>query len=291
LASSFFGLAGSVPSPINDASLVDQAAGVLKTLQARQAQASSVNIATAEQADVLSVFNFIFGQDLPVLTRFTPPDQTSLQNAFKQSTMLVSADPVAPARWLNQLTHVRPAISRLDSAFSLAQILSGSSTTPVPLLGQLPLQPADRWLGLPIDPANPPSKGRVAFACFTQGDPSTTMPFAGMLLDEWPERIPSTDEKAAVAFHYEKPKARAPQSLLLAVCPDDRATWDDDLMAGILQEALELAKIRTVDLNSVLRVGQILPALYFALNLEGATVSTNFISVKEVAIRDTTGLR
>lgn len=292
LASSFFGVAGSVPSPTNDAALADQAAAVLKTLQARLNQASAVNLATAAEADLLSVFNSVFGQNFSLLPRFTPPDQVNLENAFKQSTTLVAADPVAPTRWLNQLTHIRPAISRLDAALSLAHILNGSTTpTPAPLLGQLPLLPADRWLGLPIDPASPPAKGRVAFACFTQGDPTTATPYAGLLLDEWPERIPSTDEKAAVAFHYEKPKARAPQSLLLAVCPDGRATWDDDLLTGTLQEALELAKIRTVDLNSVLQVGQILPALYFALNLQGATVSTNFISVKEVSIRDTAILR
>ena len=67
------------------------------------------------------------------------------------------------------------------------------------------------------------------------------------------------------------------------MCPDDRATWDDDLLTGTLQEALELAKIRTVDLDSVLRVGQILPALYFALNLQGATISTNFTRFSETA--------
>ena len=69
--------------------------------------------------------------------------------------------------------------------------------------------------------------------------------------------------------------------MLLAVCPDDRKTWDDDLVTGILQEALELTKIRTVDLDSVQEAGQILPALYFALNLQGAAVSTNFATVKE----------
>ena len=99
----------------------------------------------------------------------------------------------------------------------------------------------------------------------------------------WPERIPSTRENAAVAFHYEEPKARAPQAMLLAVCPDDRKTWDDDLVTGILQEALELTKIRTVDLDSVQEVGQILPALYFALNLKGATISTNFAIAKEIS--------
>jgi hypothetical protein len=254
---------------------------VLKSLQARLAQAQSVDIPSAVQADILSVFGSVFGKDFVVLPGFTPPDAGSIQAAFGQSTSLVASDPVAPARWLNQLTHVRAAISRLDEAQALAQMLNAGALTPAPLLGQLPQQPGDRWLGLPIDPSNPPAKGRVAFACFTQGDPVTETSYAGLLVDEWPERIPSTDERAAVAFHYEEPKARAPQTLLLAVCPDSRPAWDDDLISSVLQETLELAKIRTVDLDSVLRVGQILPALYFALNLQGATVSTSFLSVKE----------
>jgi hypothetical protein len=290
-ACSFFGVPGSVPSSITDSALADQAAAVLKTLQPRSTQASSINIATASQANILTVFSSVFGANFTILPRLTPPDATDLRNAFAQSNSLVATDPVAPARWLNQLTHIRPAISRLDTALSLAQILGGNTSAPTPILGQLPLQPADRWLGLPIDPANPPTKGRVAFACITQGDLATGTPYAGLLLDEWPERIPSTDERAAVAFHYERPKARAPQTLLLAVCPDGRATWDDDLIAGTLQEALELAKIRTVDLDSVLRVGQILPALYFALNLQGATISTNFTRFDETSLHATSILR
>src|SRR5262249_55650178 len=176
-------------------------------------------------------------------------------------------------------THIRPAISRLDTALTLAKVLGGTAVAPPSLLlGQLPAVSGDKWLGLSIDPSKPPDKGRVALACITQGDPVTQNTYAGLLLDEWLERIPSTQESAAVAFHYEEPKARAPQSLLLAVCPDERATWDDDLIYGILEEALELAKIRTVDLDSVQQVGQILPALYFAMNLQGATISANFAS-------------
>jgi hypothetical protein len=158
------------------------------------------------------------------------------------------------------------------------------------LLGQLPEVDNDKWLGLGIDTSKPPDRGRVAFACVTQGDPVNDNSYAGLLIDEWPERIPSTQENAAVAFHYEEPKARAPQALLLAVCPDNRETWDDDLVTGVLQEALELAKIRTVDPDSVQEAGQILPALYFALNLQGATVSTHF-AVHEESSRAATVIR
>ena len=156
-----------------------------------------------------------------MLPKFAPPDVASLQSAFSQSTALIASDTAAVSRWINQLTHVRPSISRLDTAHSFAQILGGISV-PEPLLGQLPVKAGDRWLGLPIDPANLPDKGRVAFTCFTQGTPATATPYSGLMIDEWPERIPSTKENAAVALHYEKPKARPPQTLLLAVCPDDR---------------------------------------------------------------------
>jgi hypothetical protein len=245
-------------------------------LTGRAAQASAPNVSPQ---DAMSA---IFGQDFVLLPRFTPPDAASLASAFAQSATLVASDPTTPARWLTQLTHIRPAISRWDEAATLAQALAGPTLAPPqPLLGQLPETPNDVWLGLPIDPANPPLKGRVALACFTQGAPTQT-PYAGLLIDEWPERIPSTAETASVAFHYEEPNARAPQACLLAVCPDDRPDWDADLITGILEETLELAKIRNVDLTSLHQMGQILPALYFALNFKAATISANF--VKETAL-------
>jgi hypothetical protein len=285
VACSFYGVVGSVPlsSTGPDAGLADQAAGVAKQLQQRLDTASKVNLATADVPTLIGVLTTIFGEDFVVLPRFTPPDFAQLKKAFGQSANLVAADPEAPSRWLLQLAHVRPGISRLDAALSLAELLGAQGVAPPDLLlGQLPEVDNDKWLGLGIDTSKPPDKGRVAFACVTQGDPVNNNSYAGLLLDEWPERIPSTQENAAVAFHYEEPKARAPQALLLAVCPDNRETWDDDLVTGVLQEALELAKIRTVDLDSVQEAGQILPALYFALNLQGATVSTHFAVLEEL---------
>ena len=281
---SFYGVPGSIPrtSTGPDAGLADQVEAVAKVLQDRLDKASAVVIATAQAADVIAVFATIFGGDFLVLPRFSPPDFASLQSAFGQSASLVAGDVQARARWLTQLTHVRPGISRLDAAYSLAQLLGATDADPSAfLLGQLPSTPGDRWLGLPLDAANPPAKGRVALACLTAGDPLTQNVYAGLMIDEWPERIPSVQENASVAFHYGEPSARAPQALLLAVCPDNRPFWDDDLVLGVLEETLELVKIRAVDLDSVAEVGQILPALYFALNLQGATVSTNFATVKD----------
>jgi len=281
---SFYGVPGSTPltGAGADEQLAAQATSVAGILQQRLNNASAVNLATAPAADLTGVLTTVFGADFVVLPLFIPPDFASLKSAFGQSTSLVASDPLAPQRWLTQLTYIRPAISRLDAALTLSQLLGTAGTAmPSLLLGQLPSVAGDKWLALGIDPVNPPAKGRVAFACLTQGDPVNDSQYAGLLIDEWPERIPSTQEDTAVTFHYEEPKARAPQALLLGVCPDDRKTWDNALLLDILQETLELAKIRTVDLDSIQQVGQILPALYFALNLQGATVSTNFATVKE----------
>ena len=245
---SYYGVAGSIPQTSTgaDANLAAQAASVIALLQQRVNQAGSVVIATAQVPDLTALMGTIFGADFLVLPRFTPPDFASLQSAFAQSSAMIAGDAQAPARWLTQLTHVRPGMSRLDAAYSLAQLLGASNADPSALLlGQLPATANDKWLGLSIDPANPPAKGRVAFACLTGGDPQTQNSYAGLMIDEWPERIPSVQENAAVAFHYEEPKARAPQALLLAVCPDSRPFWDDDLITGILEETLELAKIRS----------------------------------------------
>jgi hypothetical protein len=290
LRCSFYGVTGAIPNTSSgpDPNLANQAASVLAALQARYTRAAGVNVATAQAADLEGISQSIFGDDFVVLPQFTAPNLSTLQNAFSQSASLVAGDTQAPSRWFRQLTHVRPGISRFDIALSAAQALNGASIYPPSLLlAQVPppVTPPDRWLALPLNPANPPQQGRVAFACVTQGNPVTQNAYAGLMVDEWPERIPSTQQSASVAFHFEEPSARAPQALLLAVCPDNRETWDDQILQAVLAETLELAKIRTVDLASVQQVGHILPALYFALNLQGATVSTQFAVLKEETIR------
>ncbi len=286
LQCSCYGVAGAIPGTTGgaDPDLAARAASVTAALQARHDKASAVDLGTARLAGFASVFDAIFGGDFVVLPQFAPPAPATLQGAFAQSSSLVAADPQAPVRWLRQLTHVHPAISRLDMALSAAQALSGGALYPPSLtLGQVP-PPAtlpDRWLGLPLDPARPPNKGRVALSCLAAGDLTVQDTYAGLMVDEWNERIPVAPVNASLAFHFAEPSARAPQALLLAVCPDDREVWDDALVQAVLEETLELAKIRAVDLASIEQIGQILPALYFALNLQGATISTRFAILKE----------
>jgi hypothetical protein len=278
MASSFYSIPGSVPlsNSAQDPKLKQQADFVIARLREISGKASTLVRDTATTDDLLQAFATIFGRDFKVLPLFAPPDEQAVKDAFSKT--LVPPTSYEPIRWVTQMSYVRPAMGRLDLAMSMAEV-GNRVSRPQLRLAQLPAVDNDQWLALPWTPDNPPGLGRVSIACFSQGNPATDDVQAGMLIDEWLDKVPSTDERAAVAFHYEEPKSRPPQGLLLGVCPDGREFWDDDLVGAILEEAFELTKIRTVDLYSLERVGQVLPALYFPFNLHEATISTNFFAI------------
>ena len=97
----------------------------------------------------------------------------------------------------------------------------------------------------------------------------------GMLLDGWNEITPGLQAATGVAVHYNAPRSRPPQAVLLLVPPNEAAGWDVFGVETILAETTELAKMRMVRPSDV--HGSFLPALYFADNLQSDTVATNFI--------------
>jgi hypothetical protein len=154
----------------------------------------------------------------------------------------------------------------------------------------LPHAAGDRWVGLPSTPAKPLPTGKVSLVI--QGIPPSRadVPMCGLLVDEWVEVIPAASETTAIAFQYDAPDMRAPQSILVAVPPVPGEAWTPWSMHRVLLETLDLAMLRTVDaealdiaaLNPVAgaqAVGEVahyLPALFFAVNVDGDAVSPDF---------------
>ena len=133
------------PSTITDANLAAQAKSVASVLTGRATQAGAPNTA-AEDA-----MSAIFGQDFVLLPRFIPSDPAGLASAFAQSASLVATDPTAPFRWLTQLTHIRPAISRWDEAVTLAQALAGPGFGAGAAAARPVARNAERRLARPAD--------------------------------------------------------------------------------------------------------------------------------------------
>jgi hypothetical protein len=83
-------------------------------------------------------------------------------------------------------------------------------------------------------------------------------------------------EQTGIALHYDNPGADAPQAILIAVPPTSRPLWDLASLLAILNETLDLAKVRTVDGELLGALGQVLPAIYLADSTEEVTVRTQF---------------
>lgn len=283
MEASWFGVQGSIPVSSSGIdidtlkTLYDQADSITKNLQNLYDSSSALG---SKLDDLITIFKTIFGEFFVVLPLFKPNNAQDLESTFNDSTNLVSSDPVEPKRWFQQLTYVRPAISRFDSALTLAQVLT-QSQLPDFTLGQLPYKQNDTWLALPPDKSKKLTYGSISIVSLTYGQYDQQKYISGLLIDEWPERIPNDEQLTGITFHYEEPKAQAPQCLLLAVCPNQSTGWTDELLVSILYETMDMAKIRTVDLDSIQDVGQILPALYFPFNLERKTFSVELAQVKK----------
>ncbi len=86
----------------------------------------------------------------------------------------------------------------------------------------------------------------------------------GIELDAWTEVVPNAAGAGAVTANLTAPDARAPNVILLAVPPDTSKPWTTEALLSVVDEALELADCRMVDLDATRRVPALLPAVYLA---------------------------
>ncbi|MGN6106366.1 MAG: hypothetical protein ACTHU0_14760 [Kofleriaceae bacterium] len=242
--------------------LVDQARGVVAELDRRAA------VAGAETTS-LAKLTALFGGGLTILPPFTPPDPATLNGAL---TSLV-VDPLVPRRWFERAARVRDPVGALRLV-----ALAAEAVTPTRFelsIAQLPHVPNAPWIALPFDRTDPeqrPRAGTCSIAlcrAFSFADDST---WAGLLVDEWAEMIPSETQLTAYAVHHDAPGAEAAQCVLLAVPPPQATTWDLQLLIDIVGETLDLAVIRAVD-PELSPFSLLAPCIYLAASVADETIA------------------
>ena len=116
----------------------------------------------------------------------------------------------------------------------------------------------------------------VAGARLGQPEPAIDGALAGLVFDEWTEVMPRRRARAdlpdpeapqdvqttGLALNANAPGARPPQAILIAMSPDG-AAWTSDRLVAALDEAMALARMRCVTLQTLPFGGLQLPALYF----------------------------
>jgi hypothetical protein len=286
MAAAGIGVTGAVPS--TDASKWSgQIASATAELTARAGQLDQLAAgftratATPEQsvAHDSSRLKAIFATSFVALPVLSPTGGDMWANSLS----LQANDPLEAVRWFQRAARVRPGAARLDMAVMFSEALAGQLLLQFKI-AQLPATADAKWIALP----GSTSSSRLSLVAFTPTPVPTGTSFAGMLLDEWTEVMPSAQQITGVSFQYPDPVSRPPQSILLAVKPDDFPEWTLETVEGSVLEALDLAKIRAVDPDSLNAVGHYLPALYFAFNTGAPKVETVSIDFNQVLKTGTT---
>ncbi|MDQ6830119.1 MAG: hypothetical protein M3081_14780, partial [Gemmatimonadota bacterium] len=190
----------------------------------------------------------LFGPAYTIVPLFhLQPDQSS--ELVQALAAPVTADALAMEEWLHSAARVRPRVGELTWAVAATRWMERPITDPA--IAQLPHVPAGvPWIGAKIGNALPRGEW-LSLALF--GAPFLTKPVvAALMLDDWTENIPTARETTGVSFNFNRPNAVAPHAVLVAVPPVFRGNWEWEDLVGSVNEALNLAKVRAVDLDQLI---------------------------------------
>jgi hypothetical protein len=148
---------------------------------------------------------------------------------------------------------------RDDLAGRTAVHLWAAQSPVAPYVNTVAAEFAHAWVGLPFPAALGPTP---ITSVVIVGDARGAV--TGIELDSWTEFVPNPTGTAAVTVNLSAPDARAPNLILLAVPPDISKPWTQESLLSVIDEALELADCRMVDLDAVRRIPALLPAVYVA---------------------------
>jgi hypothetical protein len=276
---SMFGVIGAYPASDTSAGdLAGIAGGALQELMTRLAAAPALDATdpAALVAEAANAMQAVFGRDFV----FLPTLVASLATALAASPALVGDDNL-PRQAVQQMARVRPSIGRWRSMWLYGQALGADA----PALEVVQVPTAAMWAGRPGATVAPAT---VSLIVHRPTNAPAESGWAGFVIDEWNETIPSAVQPTALSFRYETPIAEAPQAVLLAVPPTtEAAEWDAETLFDTVRETLLLAKVRAVDSTMLSGLGQFLPAIFLTGNTANEVVSTNLLTdlIAEPTIR------
>lgn len=286
-----FGVAGAVPlsaagdSPNDRDVLFAQATSISKELTQRVDQLKALEAGFHGDTDEVKVtyeltrLRLVFGKLFVVLPRFTATNAAELDNALKNSLRVQDNDPFAAVTWFQRMARVRDCVNKLNATLTYAEALNTGERVQL-RVAQLPFSDTDRWVALPLKDQKSIPAGKLSLVVQSTAGLDVHESLAGILVDEWVEVVPNPTEVTGIALQYDQPNAAPPQTILIAVPPDTQASWTTGSLQQVLLETLDLARIRAIDRDALDEVGHYLPAMYFAANTAGDTISTDFTKVK-----------
>jgi hypothetical protein len=177
--------------------------------------------------------------------------------------------------WLYGAARVREKLFHWENIGMLGE---GFGISPVGLTPvQLPFQAGDNWLALEFPDALKPDTEKLLYTAHFSKAFNKAGPQCGLILDEWVEVIPGTEETTGISFHYDRPNTEPPQAMLLVTPASFKGHWEFQDIVDTIRETFELARKRCVDpaMIDTSDYAQLLPATMMGVTLNLITMSTS----------------
>jgi len=175
---------------------------------------------------------------------------------------------------------VRVQMSRLSEALLVSGALGQRRSPGVVQLSEReadgsPVPGTRHWLAGPLPEKGPWPASPVAHLVVDKvGTVAAASALAGLVLDAWVEDLPAQvgpkadpndprpgRVRTGLAIRANAASARAPQAVLAAISPDGKR-WTTDAVRAVVEQTLDLARMRMVTLERLSGEGLVLPALY-----------------------------
>jgi len=166
-------------------------------------------------------------------------------------------------------------VRRYVEALLLTEAVGHAGVLRVAQLAGPGKEPPKGWIDGPIDAASStPDVPVGSYVMDVAGNYGAGQPTFALVVDQWVELLPVRQRRGeganapvdarhttGIAFNAAAPLSRPPQALLLAVAPDGQR-WTTAAVMDVLEDTLDLAKIRAVTLERTNGAARLLPALY-----------------------------
>jgi hypothetical protein len=257
-----FGFAGAYVAA--NANAADLAAAAQRVDAERQTRIHEVQATT----DPSEIVRSIFARSFPLLGRFAVPPTVAPALAGPAG---LAADEVE--RWVHKAARVRPGLERWRRSRLFAQALGAPAVAWEVV--QVPYAPTAVWCALAFTGNAGPPSGTLSVVLHRPWKTAPSAGWAGLLFEEWGELIPSGVQQTGIAFNYPSPRAEAPQAVLVAVPPANAAAWSTSVLADVVRETFDLARLRLLTPDLLTSYSLLLPATALSVNTGTDTLSTN----------------
>jgi len=190
-----------------------------------------------------------------IVPRFSPDANVPVEQLHheQQKGFYLNVTPMTVEEQMHELAQVNDTLKDMEMVrlFQKWNFVDNAEIVPLQIPAMIGNRP--EWLGTEVSSEEQVDDAYIYLLMHPENMPQKqgeTM--AGIVLAHWTERVPYSDQTAAISFNYDQPDAEAPQTLLLAVSTKDNdSCWSENMLLRTLKSAMHMVKCRSVDPDSL----------------------------------------